>query len=198
MIASWMSMSRDIDLVSNASAKRGVDVVISALDLGRDAGLLPAIVGDMPYRAARLIIVGPPPDDERLVDAAANGAWAYCSLNSPPQELTATVRRVHAGECPLLAEISRRTGAAQTTLALLTGGGSTSALLNRLPSPLTEREKDILTAVSDGATSREIAEKLGLMDQTIRNYMTTLLRKIGARTRGQAAALALRNGWLDI
>ncbi len=194
MIASWMTMSRDIDLIRNASARRGVDVVISALAPGPDGNLMPQ---DMPYRAARLIVVGPPADDERLVDAAKNGAWAYCSLDSPPQELAATVRQVHAGECPLLAEISRRPGAANTTLALLAGGGGAPALPNRLPSPLTKREKEILIAVSDGATSREIAEKLGLTDQTVRNYMTTLLRKIGARTRGQAAAVALRNGWLD-
>ena len=196
IIASWIVMSRDIDLISNAKARRDadVDVVISAMVPGRDDNRLPE---DMPYRAARLIVVGPRADDERLVDAARNGAWAYCSLDSPPQELTVTVRRVHAGECPLLAEISRRAGAANATLALLAKGGSAPSPPNRPPSLLTERQKDILTAVSDGASSREIAEKLGLTDQTVRNYMTALLRKVGARTRGQAAAMAMRNGWLD-
>ena len=187
-------MSRDIDLIGNASARRDVDVVISALVPGRDGNHLPE---NMPHRAARLIVAGPPVDDERLVDAARNGAWAYCPLDSPPQELTATVRRVHAGECPLLAEISRHPVAATATLAMLAGNGSSSSIPNRLPSPLTERERGILTAVSDGASSREIAADLGLTDQTIRNYMTALLQKIGARTRGQAAAVALRNGWLD-
>lgn len=196
MISSWMTMSRDIDLIGNARARRdvAVDVVISALVPSRDGSHLPE---NMPHRAARLIIAGPPADDERLVDAARNGAWAYCPLDSPPQELTATVRRVHAGECPLLAEISRRPAAATATLAMLAGSGNSSSIPNRLPSPLTEREKGILTAVSDGASSREIAAGLGLTDQTVRNYMTALLQKIGARTRGQAAAVALRNGWLD-
>ena len=196
MISSWMTMSRDIDLIGNARARRdvAVDVVISTLVPSRDGSHLPE---NMPHRAARLIIAGPPADDERLVEAARNGAWAYCPLDAPPQELTVTVRRVHAGECPLLAEISRRPAAAAATLAMLAGSGSSSPIPNRLPNPLTEREKGILTAVSDGASSREIAATLGLTDQTIRNYMTALLQKIGARTRGQAAALALRNGWLE-
>lgn len=196
-IASWMTMSRDIDLVKNAGARRGVDVVISALEsLKEHSSGIGHSPRELPFRAARLIVVGPPADDETLVKAATVGAWAYCALDSPPQELTATVRRVHAGECPLLVDISRRPAAAKAVIDLLAPDGRAPAAKKLLPNPLTEREKEILTAVSNGESSREIAEKLGLTDQTVRNYMTALLRKIGARTRGQAAALALRNGWL--
>ena len=101
----------------------------------------------------------------------------------------------------MLAEISKQPGAATVIIALLSSAAAneagSTANLAKLPNPLTEREMEILTAVSNGASSKEIADSLGLTDQTIRNYMTALLQKIGARNRGQAATLALRNGWLD-
>lgn len=191
-------MSRDIDLIKSISATQGVDVVITALDSlhkgSSDAGHIP---GKLPYGAARLIVVGPPADDETLVTAATVGAWAYCPLDSPPQELTATVRRVHAGECPLLVDISRRPAAARAVIDILAMNRRTPVAGNLLPNPLSERDREILNAIIDGKSGREIAEIVGLTDQTVRNYMTALLQKIGARTRSQAAALALRNGWLD-
>ncbi len=197
-IASWITMSRDMDLVGDTRSRQVADVIISNLDPDLNGTLVPE---DSPHRTARLIIAGPPANDVSLVAAATNGAWAYCSLDSPPQELTATVRRVHAGECPLLAEISKQPGAATVIIALLSSAAAneagSAANLAKLPNPLTEREMEILTAVSNGASSKEIADSLGLTDQTIRNYMTALLQKIGARNRGQAATLALRNGWLD-
>ena len=209
VLDSWLTMSRDIDLVSNPGPNREVDVLITTLNPGNPDAQNGARPEDVTLGGARIIVVGQPATDEELVDAARYGAWAYCSLDSPPQELTAIVRRVHAGECPLLTEISRRPGAARAALAMLgeSGNGAPGTAgktglesglpTDSQPSPLKKREKEIVIAVSEGASSREIAEKLGLTDQTVRNYMTTLLQRIGANSRSHAVALALRNGWLD-
>jgi DNA-binding NarL/FixJ family response regulator len=66
-----------------------------------------------------------------------------------------------------------------------------------MPNPLSKRERDILSAIAEGQNSREISERLSLTAQAFSNYLTNILQKVGARNRGQAAALALRNGWLD-
>ena len=61
----------------------------------------------------------------------------------------------------------------------------------------TEREREILQWIAEGYTDRETAEKLGISRETVRTHVPSMLRRIGARTRGHAVAMGLRNGWID-
>lgn len=63
-------------------------------------------------------------------------------------------------------------------------------------SPLTDRERDVLAAASDGATTKDVAGRLHLSEHTVRNYLSSAIGKTGTRTRAEAYALAERNGWL--
>jgi DNA-binding NarL/FixJ family response regulator len=56
-----------------------------------------------------------------------------------------------------------------------------------LPEPLTERELDVLRLLSAGLSNREIGDRLGLSEGTVKNYVTGVLQKIGVRDRTQAA-----------
>ena len=60
--------------------------------------------------------------------------------------------------------------------------------------PLTQRERDLLRLLGAGATNREIAERLGLTDGTVKNYVSTLLGKTGLRDRTQLAVWAIHHG----
>lgn len=62
----------------------------------------------------------------------------------------------------------------------------------RLPSDLTPQERRILDLVTQGLTNREIAERFGLAEKTVRNYVSTILGKMGLRNRVQAAAYVAR------
>ena len=62
---------------------------------------------------------------------------------------------------------------------------------------LTPRERDVLDALSEGRTNKQIAKKLGLTPKTARNYVSLVLSKLGAATRTEAAAIALRLGRSD-
>ena len=62
--------------------------------------------------------------------------------------------------------------------------------------PLSERERAILKLAGDGSSSHEIANKLGLTDGTVRNYLSEAIGKLGAANRVDAARIARERGWL--
>ena len=62
--------------------------------------------------------------------------------------------------------------------------------------PLTDRERELLRAVVDGASNAEIAARLFLAEGTVRNYLSSAMAKLGARNRVEAARTAQSRGWL--
>jgi DNA-binding NarL/FixJ family response regulator len=74
----------------------------------------------------------------------------------------------------------------------------TQGLLQRVrTSELTEREKEILSLVASGLEGKEIAYELFLSHDTVRTHVAHALAKLGARTRAQAVAIAVRRGLID-
>ena len=63
---------------------------------------------------------------------------------------------------------------------------------------LSEREIEILCLVATGASNKEIAQHLGISRQTVKNHMTSILRKLAVNDRTQAAVYALRRGWIRL
>jgi DNA-binding NarL/FixJ family response regulator len=72
------------------------------------------------------------------------------------------------------------------------------AALSNAFMPLTERELEILRKVSDGMTNAEIGYALGISAQTVKNHVTSILRKLAVNDRTQAVVTALKRGWLSI
>ncbi len=66
-----------------------------------------------------------------------------------------------------------------------------------VPSPLTPREREILDYIARGYINKQIAGKLGISEQTIKNHMSSILRKLDASDRTQAVVLAMRSGWIS-
>jgi RNA polymerase sigma factor (sigma-70 family) len=65
-------------------------------------------------------------------------------------------------------------------------------------SPLTPREVEILDCVARGNSNKEIASILGISDQTVKNHITSILRKLQVNDRTQAVIYALRHGWIKL
>ncbi len=144
---------------------------------------------------ARLIAIVPDDSDEALVSAAAVGAWAAVAENEAHVILAGVVREVSEGRSPLFQAAALRPGAASAILAMLREAWSRTPDSSP-PSPLNEREVRMLRMVSEGVTNREIAQRLNLSEQTVKNYLSMVFEKMGTRSRAQAATMALEYGWL--
>ena len=66
------------------------------------------------------------------------------------------------------------------------------------PCPLSDREMEILAGVAEGCSNKEIGQRYGVSDQTVKNHLTTVLRKLGVGDRTEAVVIALRNRWLKL
>ena len=122
-------------------------------------------------------------DDEALFDAIMAGASGYVLKDIRGSELLAAVRDVAAGRSLLDPVATAR------VLERLRGGGAKPD--DRLAS-LTEQERRILILIGEGLTNRVIGERLHLAEKTIKNYVSSLLSKLGMERRSQAAAFVAR------
>jgi DNA-binding NarL/FixJ family response regulator len=121
-------------------------------------------------------------DDEALFAAIMAGASGYLLKQIRGTDLVDTVRRVAAGQSMLDPAVTQR------VLERIRNGVEAPQELKSL----TEQERRILIYVAEGLTNREIAGKMFLAEKTVKNYVSSLLAKLGLERRTQAAVLATR------
>jgi DNA-binding NarL/FixJ family response regulator len=126
-------------------------------------------------------------DDDYLFASLEAGAAGYLLKSIDPDQLAATIRAVHRGEIALDTGVTRR-----VVEAALHGGASAAAPLERL----TARELEVLCLAAQGANNREIAELLVLTPGTVKNHLSHIFDKLGARDRIHALRLAQEWGLL--
>jgi two-component system, NarL family, response regulator DesR len=185
-LSALLSLEDDIEIVAEAS--RGDEVLPAALDTLPDVALLDIEMpgGDGLEAAAVLherlpsclvVILTTFGRSGYLRRAMESGAVGFLLKDAPASELAEAIRRATTGERvvdPALA----------------------AAALSEVDSPLTEREREVLAASEGGATIEDVAARLYLSEGTVRNYLSTAIKKLGARNRVEAARLAEKRGWL--
>ncbi|GAA0490474.1 response regulator [Microbacterium aurantiacum] len=119
-------------------------------------------------------------DDEALRSAALAGASGYVLKDIRSAALVDAIRASAAGRTVQSAQALRT--AAQAAAAPVTGSAPASP-----DADLTYRERQVLDLIADGLTNREIGERLGLAEKTVKNYVSGLLAKLGMVRRTQAA-----------
>mgnify|MGYP000440652123 CR=1 FL=1 len=135
-------------------------------------------------------------DEEQIYHAIRIGASAYFAKDVDPSYLLDTVRTVSQGYYVIA---SRR----------MTPGQAEQWLLERYRryglkpedttfSPLTDREMEILELIIEGLSNKEIAFRLSISQQTVKNHVTSILAKLNLSDRTQAAIYALRHGWVRL
>jgi DNA-binding NarL/FixJ family response regulator len=121
-------------------------------------------------------------DDEALFSAIMAGASGYVLKQIRGTELVDAIRRVAAGESLLDPAVTRR------VLERLRDDHEEDEGLARL----SEQERKILDLIAEGYTNRQIAEAMYLAEKTVKNYVSSLLSKLGMERRTEAAAYAAR------
>jgi DNA-binding NarL/FixJ family response regulator len=131
---------------------------------------------------ARIIILTTFDDNEYIFEGLRAGARGYLLKDVSGEELADAIRKVAAGGSMIEPSVARKVVAEFARLAPITPQAA-----EELIEPLSEREIEILKLVSQGMTNKEIAARLYLAEGTVKNYVTSILQKIGARDRTQAA-----------
>lgn len=129
----------------------------------------------------RAIILTSYDDDEALFAAIMAGAAGYVLKQIVGNDLLDVVRKVADGQSLLDPAVTQR------VLDRLRDGGSSEPAELR---SLTPQERRILELVAEGLTNRQIGEQLFLAEKTVKNYVTSILTKLGLERRTQAAVLA--------
>ncbi|MER7787086.1 response regulator transcription factor [Streptomyces sp. NPDC097640] len=123
--------------------------------------------------------------DEYAYDALRAGASGFLLKDALPDELVAGIRAVAAGDSVISPGLTRKLIDAFTSHLPGRAPGQERRLAD-----LTEREREVLTAVAAGWTNAEIAENLCLAESTVKSHVSRVLAKIGARDRVQAVIFA--------
>jgi DNA-binding NarL/FixJ family response regulator len=142
---------------------------------------------------AKIIILTTFDDNEYVFEGLRAGALGYLLKDVSGEELADAIRVVAAGGSMIEPSIARKVVA---EFARLTPAPPQTK--QQLIEPLSERETEILKLLAQGLTNKEIAARLYLAEGTVKNYVTSILQKIGARDRTQAALRARELGILDI
>ena len=137
------------------------------------------------------------PDDNQLFLALKAQAVAYFSKEITGEQLIEVVRRVSRGEHPINESLTTRPKVAEHVLQQfqeLTSKNEAEAYI----SPLTPREIEILQYIAQGYLNKQIAAELGISEQTIKNHVTSILRKLNANARTEAVVVAIKQGLIKI
>lgn len=137
------------------------------------------------------------PNDAQLFQALKAQAVAYLGKEVTVDRLVEVVRRVARGEHPINESLTTRPRVAEQVLNQFQDFYWQSGA-DTLLSPLTRRETEILNYIAKGLLNKQIAGQLGISEQTIKNHVTSILRKLNANARTEAVVLAIKQGLISI
>lgn len=138
-------------------------------------------------------------DVEQVLHGFRAGASAYCSKDIQAGKLVDVIRQVARGFFVVGDQVFDKNGIGEWLEKGVESvrrphlDGEVEAF-----SPLSPREMEILQYVTRGLSNKEIAGRLGISHQTVKNHMTAILHKLDVEDRTQAAVYALRHGWVRL
>lgn len=175
-------------------------IVLTDIQLPGVTGLKIARILKKQHPACHIVVVSMHIDDERLFDAVRVGAAAFLSKDIEAAELVDAITRVSMGEQLINATVLSRPQLARKVLNEFRNlsGDKSKRPSSASQMPLSVREVEVLDCVAQGLSNKEIAEALFITEQTVKNHMTSVLRKLEVTDRVQAVLFAVKNGWIQI
>ena len=195
----------DFEIVGEAQDSRGAvdlamemspDIVLMDLSLPPPGGIetTQRIKRELP--SVGIIVLAVSEDEDALFDAIKAGAAAFILKDVGPDDLVTIIRRVTAGEYLINDKVFAKPAVASRVLKefreLAVYGQEAAPIF----APLSPREVEILDNIAQGMTNKQVAYALSISEQTVKNHMSSILRKLSVNDRTQAVVYAMRQGWI--
>jgi DNA-binding NarL/FixJ family response regulator len=158
------------------------DVILLDLELPGVNGLTAIPNLTAANAASKILILTAYDTDERVLGAIRAGAKGYLLKGASLEEIARAIRAVHGGDSYLEPRIATKVFTALDS--------------RKRPSALSKREREVLRLVADGHSNKQIGQKLGITERTVKFHVTSIRNKLGAENRAQAVALAAQRGLL--
>lgn len=172
------------------------DVILIDINLPGMNGLEVSRVIKRRQPQTAIIILSVYEDDEQLFNAIKAGAAAYSAKDISPENLVEMVRQVARGNYIINENVLSKPIVAKRVLNQFRELSSAENENEPIFAPLTNREVEILDCIARGNSNKEIARNLSISDQTVKNHITSILKKLNANDRTQAVIMALKHGWI--
>ena len=172
------------------------DIILMDLSLPPPGGIetTQRIKRELP--SAGIIVLAVNEDEDALFDAIKAGAAAFILKDVSPADLVTIIRRVAAGEYLINDKVFAKPAVASRVLKefreLAIYGQEAAPIF----APLSPREVEILDNIAQGMTNKQVAYALSISEQTVKNHMSSILRKLSVNDRTQAVVYAMRQGWI--
>ena len=137
-------------------------------------------------------------DENQVLHAVRAGASAFFPKDVAPETLLAAIRQVSQGLYVIDETVLSKPELAEWITERFHEFGAFWEGQEDLFMPLSKREMDILQLITRGRSNKQAAQELGISYQTVKNHMTSILRKLAVNDRTQAAIYALRQGWIRL
>ncbi|HZU65847.1 MAG TPA: response regulator transcription factor [Ktedonobacteraceae bacterium] len=166
---------------------RAPDIVLMDIQMPRKNGVQATAAITTAHPGARVIILTTFDYEDYVFEAIKAGAMGYLLKDVPAGELTATIRKVYAGEPFIQPKVASKLLVEYGRRGTRSVSPSSSGVAEE---ELSAREIEVLKLLAAGASNREIAERLVLAEGTVKNHVSNILGKLHAGNRTQAANLA--------
>jgi two-component system, NarL family, response regulator LiaR len=143
------------------------------------------------YPEVKVLVLTTYDADEWVFDAIRGGASGYLLKDTPREELIAAIKGTAEGKTHVDPGVAGKLFTQFAQLATPTLGSS-------IGESLSEREREVLNLMARGLSNADIAQRLYLSEGTVKNYVSSILNKLGVSDRTQAAVIALRYGLVDL
>ncbi len=195
----------DFEIVAEADDARSAmdaafatnpDVILMDLSLPAPGGIETTQRVKRELPSAAIVVLSTEEDEDALFDAIKAGAAAFILKDIAPEDLVMIIRRVVAGEYLINDKVFSRPAVASRVLKefreLAVYGQEAAPIF----APLSPREVEILDNIAQGMTNKQVAYALSISEQTVKNHMSSILRKLSVNDRTQAVVYAMRQGWI--
>ena len=204
-IRSFLNQTDDIEICNEADTVSELmsamntlcpDVAVIDINLNLDDNQDLAKSIKRMFPSVAVVLITPKINDDELFRAIRSRASAYLNRGVSPDDLVTTIRRAARGEHPindLLAHPKVAEKVLQQFQDFSWGKG-----VEPFVSPLTTRETEVLNHIAKGYLNKQIAAMLNISEQTIKNHITSILRKLDANARTQAVVTAVKMGLIKL